>query len=206
MRRTFVVFSAALALLVAHARGADAAAAVLTKKENCTNAYAVLGWSTFTTEEQHKLPWSKIGWILGRRTWLTQVETIEPGVVRQLAFFDYRVKGNPKAHAYVAQCGHGGTCNEVADVFSRIYHGIGVAQVECGALPGILVEPSRPEIPIASAEEIATADADALEEMSEDEDDDDEDEDEDADEDEDDDDDEKPKKKSKKSDDEDDDD
>ncbi|MSP25994.1 MAG: hypothetical protein EXR75_12705 [Myxococcales bacterium] len=175
VKRLSVVLVLALGVALLPARALAANEAVLTSKVSCTNAHAVLGWSIFSTEEQHKVVWSKIGWILARRTWLTQVENVEPGVTRQLAFTQHRVKGNPKAHAYVAQCGFGGTCNEIAAIFTHGYKGVGVAHVDCGRLPSILIEPVRPEIPIATAAELAAADADALEELSDDDDDDDDD-------------------------------
>lgn len=110
-------------------------------------------------ELSKKLPWLKMGWILGRRRRLTQVDAIQPGDAKQVSFRQYKVKGQEGANAYVAHCGFGGTCNSIAKTFHFLYEGIGVPQVECGPLPAILEAPFVPEIPIPSAEEIAIRDA-----------------------------------------------
>jgi hypothetical protein len=125
--------------------------------ETCKNAYAVLGWSKFQTKEQHETAWRKVGWILGRRKFLKQVDTPEAGVVHQVSFRQYDVKGVKGGHGYVAHCGHGGTCNIVADALFRLYKGIGTPRVYCGKLPSVLINPTKPEIPIPTDEELAEA-------------------------------------------------
>jgi hypothetical protein len=160
----------AIPVLVLSAREAVARPQVKTTNPSCKSAFAILGWSMFDKraaeakekeekdywEEKKKQPWKKIGWILGRRKYLKQVE---PGVVYTVSFKQYKVKGQDGASAYVAHCGFGGTCNEIASVFYRGYKGIGVPKVECAALPSVLVDGVKPEIPIPTDEELAAADA-----------------------------------------------
>jgi hypothetical protein len=113
-------------------------------------------------EASKKLPWNKVGWILGRRRSLEAVGSVTPGNTHHVSFNQYRVRGQDGAYAYVANCGHGETCNRIAKTFLFLYEGIGVPQVECGALPEILESPFSPEIPIPTAEEIAKRDAEWL--------------------------------------------
>jgi hypothetical protein len=49
--------------------------------------------------------------------------------------------------AYVAHCGHGGTCNDIATRYFRWYKRNGIPAVFCGPLPGILEHPTTPSIP-----------------------------------------------------------
>jgi len=106
-----------------------------------------------------KLPWIKVGWVLGRRRQLQQVESVSPGDRNHVNFRQYRVKGQDGAYAYVANCGTGTTCNTIAKSFYFMYRGVGVPQVECAALPDVLEAPMAPEIPIPTPEEIAQRDA-----------------------------------------------
>jgi hypothetical protein len=106
-----------------------------------------------------KLPWIKVGWVLGRRRHLQQVEAVSPGDAKQVNFRQYRVKGQEGAYAYVANCGTGTTCNAIAKSFYFTYRGVGVPQVECATLPEVLESPMTPEIPIPTPEEIAQRDA-----------------------------------------------
>ena len=140
------------------------------KKESAKNRREKARWaqeeSDWEEAEKHwdaskKMPWVKIGWVLGRRTYLKQVDSPQEGVAQQVSFRQYHVKGYDGASAYVASCGAGLTCNEVAGAFHHIYKGIGAPQVVCGPLPEMLVEPAKPEIPIPTAEELAAADDDA---------------------------------------------
>ncbi len=164
-----------------------AAVQVKTAEAGCKNAYAILGWSMFDKqaaaaktkeekeywEDKKKQPWIKVGWILGRRKYLKHVETPEEGVAQQVSFRQYHVKDKDGASGYVAQCGAGLTCNEVALVFHRIYQGIGTPQVQCGPLPAALIDPFKPEIPIPSDEELAKTDYDSSDSGDDDDDDDD---------------------------------
>lgn len=126
-------------------------------------------------EASKKYPWAKVGWILGRRRQLEQVASIQRGQATHVNFMQYRVKGQEGAYAYVANCGTGATCNSIAKTFLYLYPGVGVPQVECGALPGVLENPFAPEIPIPSAEEIAKRDAEWVASHAPDDDDDDDD-------------------------------
>ncbi len=167
MKRTWLGLLCLVALLWAPAQ--SEAGDVQKTKDACKNAHAILGWSTFTEKEQHEKPWTKVGWILGRRkAYLKRVDEYEPGVAQQASFNQYKVKGHKNAHAYVAHCGYGGTCNMIASVLYNIYKGIGTPRVYCGPLPKILIEPSKPEIRIPTDEEIREADEEAMEEEEDD--------------------------------------
>ena len=167
-----------LAVLLLVPRGSDFEAAEFQKAPDaCSNAHAILGWSDFKQgpeesaedfEKRVKAPWVKVGWVVGRLNWgraedkqqLKMVDEAESGVYGQAAFKEYKVEGHDNGKAYVAHCGHGGTCNMIAARVFRIYKGIGKPIVYCGkeALPKMLHSPSRPEITIPDDEELAEAD------------------------------------------------
>ena len=159
--------------------------------DHCKNAHAILGWSDFKKikgkhgkdkdgnwidetdeefQERIQKPWVKVGWIVGRLNWgraagneqLKMVDSYEAGVYGQAEFKEYRVKGHDNAKAYVAHCGHGGTCNMIAERFYNLYKGIGVPQVICGenAMPPVAVNPAKPTIPLPTEEELAEAEDD----------------------------------------------
>ena len=149
--------------------------------DSCRHAHAILGWSDFKKgpdesdedfEERKKRPWFKVGWVVGRLNWgrsegneqLRMVSKYEAGKVGQVEFKEYKVKGHDNGKAYVAHCGHGGTCNMVAARLFRIYKGIGKPTVYCGetAIPRMLESPSAPEIPLPTEEELNEADDDDL--------------------------------------------
>src|SRR5690606_20152025 len=71
-----------------------------------------------------------------------------PGEVGSVTFKEYKVKGHENGKAYVAHCGHGGTCNMLAARLYHLYKGIGKPRVYCGkdALPKVVHEPSDPEL------------------------------------------------------------
>ncbi|MEM9696833.1 MAG: hypothetical protein AAGA56_30130 [Myxococcota bacterium] len=164
-----------------------AAAEIKKAPDNCKNAHAILGWSDFKKikgkhgkdekgnwvdetdeefQERTQKPWVKVGWIVGRLNWgrskgnelLQMVDRYQEGKVQQAEFKEYKVKGNDNAKAYVAHCGHGGTCNMIAARFLNLYKGIGVPRVYCVArnnLPKVLASASKPTIPLPSDEELA---------------------------------------------------
>ena len=138
-----------------------------------------MGWSDFRKiaeeteddfERRRTMPWTKVGWVVGRLNWgraagkemLKVVDSYEPGIVSQAEFKEYSVKGHDNGKAYVAHCGHGGTCNMLAARVANIYKGIGKPTVYCGdhALPKMLVSPVKPTISYPSEEDLNETDAD----------------------------------------------
>jgi hypothetical protein len=147
--------------------------------DSCRNAHAILGWSDFKkgpdeTDEQFgertRQPWVKVGWVVGRLNWgrsegneqIKMVDSYEPGVVGQASFKEYRVDGHDNGKAYVAHCGHGGTCNLIAARVHRLYKGIGKPIVYCGenALPRVLINGAKASIPMPTEEELNETDDD----------------------------------------------
>jgi hypothetical protein len=163
--------------------------------EGCSNAHAVLGWSQFKQgkeesddafERRKKRPWYKLGLVVGRLNWanicdkekaplLEVVSSHEPGKIQQASFKQYSVKGHDGAYAYVAHCGHGGTCNMVASRLHALYKGIGKPRVYCGenAIPNMLESPTSPTLELPSCEDLSEGDDDDLDFGDDDDDDDD---------------------------------
>ncbi|MFP6685755.1 MAG: hypothetical protein VB934_13625, partial [Polyangiaceae bacterium] len=102
-------------------------------------------------------PWDKVGWILGRRTYLKRVDAPMAAISQQASFWQYRVVEREHSYAYVANCGAGSTCNEIASAFFKHYHGVGTPRVYCGALPPQITGPVRATIRIPTKEEMAAA-------------------------------------------------
>jgi len=102
-------------------------------------------------------PWDKVGWILGRRKYLKQVEAPTAAISQQASFWQYRVAEREHSYAYVANCGAGSTCNEIASAFFKHNQGVGTPRVYCGALPPQITSPVRPTIRIPTDEEMAAA-------------------------------------------------
>jgi hypothetical protein len=186
-----------LLMLVAFLATADtplSAAEFKTAPDSCKNAHAILGWSDFkkipeeTDEEfadREARPWYTVGWVVGRLNWgrgegkelIKMVDSYEPGVVGQVEFKEYSVKGHDGAKGYVAHCGHGGTCNMVAARVHRLYKGMGKPRVYCGPMPSVLTGGRKPSIPIPSEEELNETDGDGDDDFDFDDDDDDDDDD-----------------------------
>ncbi len=163
--------------------------------DGCSNAHAVLGWSQFKQGKEEsddafarrkKRPWYKMGLVVGRLNWasicdkdqapqLDVVSSYEPGKIQQASFKQYSVKGQDGAYAYVAHCGHGGTCNMIAARLHSLYKGIGKPRVYCGenALPNMLESPTAPTLELPTCEDLSENDDDDLEFGDDDDDDDD---------------------------------
>lgn len=174
MKRAGWLLSVLVSLLVVPDQGRVEAAEIEKAPDGCIHAHAILGWSDFKKgpdesdgdfEERKKRPWVKMGWIVGRLNWgrekgkerLRMDGEYEPGVIQSASFRQYRVEGHDNALAYVVSCGYGGTCNMLAARLHDNYKGIGVPRVYCGrdALPKMLSNPTTPNIPIPTDEELA---------------------------------------------------
>jgi hypothetical protein len=195
MKKLLVPLIVLFSMVIAPKRAALEAAEFQKAPDACKNAHAILGWSDFNPgpdetddefAERKKQPWVKVGWVVGRLNWgrtpgnflLEMVSKYEPGKYGQAEFKEYAVKGHDNGKAYVAHCGHGGTCNMIASRVHNLYKGIGRPTVYCGetALPKMLTAGSAPEIPLPTEEELNEADDDDDFDFDDDDDDDDDDE------------------------------
>jgi hypothetical protein len=177
MKKLLVPLFVLLSLVIAPRSASLEAAEFKKAPDSCKNAHAILGWSDFRQgkeesadefEERKNMPWKKVGWVVGRLNWHRQpgnlliemVNSYEEGKIGSVEFKEYKVKGHDNGRAYVAHCGHGGTCNMVAARLVRIYKGIGKPTVYCGkeALPKMLNAGATPNIPLPTEEELNEAD------------------------------------------------
>ncbi len=173
-----VVWLTALVCALVTSSVVDAAPAIEKAPDNCSHAMAIFGWSDFKKgkdekdeefEARVKRPWKKMGWVVGRLNWgrkpgheaVVMADEYEPGSYNSVAFKEYHVGDNDNAKAYVAHCGYGGTCNQLAQRLFRIYKGIGVPKVYCTReVPKMLHDSVRPDIPLPTDEELAETDDD----------------------------------------------
>jgi hypothetical protein len=112
--------------------------------DNCRNAHAVL---VASRSGEHALIWreirrtidtkNKFGWQL--------VDEHEPGVMYRFSLRQYDTKYVAGGSAYVAHCGHGGTCNALADAFFADHPNWNTVEVYCGEVPEWLTNPQRPQ-------------------------------------------------------------
>jgi hypothetical protein len=121
--------------------------------DGCKNAHAILGWSNFEGEKHMEI-WRIAGFVMYSRPHWKVVDDHEPGVSQQASFRQYGVKGRDDATAYVANCGHGATCNAIAAAFFKAYRRVGKPRVYCGALPGLLEGEKRVKVYRPSDDEL----------------------------------------------------
>lgn len=109
--------------------------------ETCSNAHLVL---VASKSGQHDYIWGEIGKVVrsGNGKWVV-VDDYEPGVVQRVSFRQYDVAGQEGASAYVAHCGHGGTCNSLAHAFFAKHSNWYSPEVFCGAVPSVLENPQK---------------------------------------------------------------
>jgi hypothetical protein len=178
MKRSVALCLCSLVLVAPPAASPVDAADPQRAPDGCRSAHAILGWSSFAQgkdesdadfETRKNMPWTKMSWVVGRLNWQSicrdakpQLEVVgqhEPGKIQQASFQQYSVKGKEGALAYVAHCGHGGTCNMLAERFHRLYKGIGSPLVICGdnAVPPVLESPSAPSLKTPTCEELNEA-------------------------------------------------
>ena len=113
--------------------------------EACRNAHAVL---VASSSGQHELVWRAVGEVVREGNGRFQVvDEHELGVSMKLSFRQYDVANRSGATAYVAHCGHGGTCNELAKAFFAKHDDWYSPEVFCGALPETLQNPSSVSLP-----------------------------------------------------------
>jgi hypothetical protein len=111
--------------------------------EGCRNAHAVL---VASSTGQHDVVWRAVGEVVkeGHGRWQV-VDDYEPGVAMRVSFRQYDV--GEGASAYVAHCGHGGTCNELAKAFFAKHDDWYSPEVFCGSVPDRLSNPRSVTLP-----------------------------------------------------------
>lgn len=109
----------------------------------CRNAHAVL---VASRSGKHNYIWREINKVArsNRDKWQV-VSEYEPGVVKRLSLRQYEVRGKAGASAYVVHCGHGGTCNTLAQAFFKEHPDWYSPEVFCGPVPSLLQSPSQPQ-------------------------------------------------------------
>ena len=123
------------------AAGATAANQVKEAADNCMNAHAVL---MVSRPGNDALIWQLIGNVVKWNQWdYRVVPDYEPMIAQKVSFRQYDVRFTPGgATAYVAHCGHGGTCNKLAQAILKNYPDSGSPWVFCGEVPYLLENPS----------------------------------------------------------------
>ncbi|MCC6523424.1 MAG: hypothetical protein IT373_12270 [Polyangiaceae bacterium] len=108
--------------------------------DNCMNAHAVL---LVSRSGNHALLWQLIGNVVKSNSYEFRVQSdYEPMVSQKVSFRQYDVELTNGATAYVAHCGHGGTCNKLAQAILKNYPDAGSPWVFCGQVPYLLQNPS----------------------------------------------------------------
>ncbi len=119
--------------------GGGAANTVNKTNDICWNAHAILAASTSGNEAA---VWEAIGGVAKARPFKWKiVENYEQGVAQKISFRQYDTRFQEGGTAFVAHCGHGGTCNEFAEEVLKSYPSIGSPGVYCGEIPHILANP-----------------------------------------------------------------
>lgn len=139
---------AALLPVVAVAGTALAGGVVQETNPACLEAHAILAGSASGEATRY---WSAIGDVMHKNPRFHVVGEAERGVVDRVAFKQWRPrypqKGGPEA-LYVAHCGHGGTCNDVAKAIAEGIPGATPAPIVfCGDLSNVLVEGQSVSLP-----------------------------------------------------------
>ena len=130
-----------VALAVAVTAVADGGAANTVHKtaDNCMHAHAILAASL---DSDHARIWEAIERTAKNPPHEYQVVgEYEPMVAMKVSFRQYDLRFHSGAAAYVAHCGHGGTCNKLAEAFLQNYPESGSPGVYCGEVPHILDNP-----------------------------------------------------------------
>jgi hypothetical protein len=136
------VLTAATLLTIASSGSADFK--VTEAPETCSNAHALL---VASESGKHRFVWREIGRVAtsSRDNWEV-VDDYQPGVMRKISFRQYQVNGNANKTAYVVHCGHGGTCNKLAQAFFKVHSDWYSPTVFCGEVPSMLHSPSQPDL------------------------------------------------------------
>ncbi len=139
---TFLLPIAAVAL------AGTALAAVTETNPACSEAHAILAG---TSNGDSARVWQGIGTVVRKNPRWKVVGEAERDVVERVAFKEWRprwpTKGGPDT-LYVAHCGHGGTCNDVAKAVAEAYPQMAAQPVVfCGDTSNVLAEPKSVTLP-----------------------------------------------------------
>lgn len=133
---TLVMLAVATLALVAQAQFR-----VKEAPDSCMNAHAII---VASSSGKHDYIWGEIAKVAKRRPHQWQiVEDHEPGVSQRVSFRQYDLKHREGGVAYVAHCGHGGTCNALVKAFFEEHGDWYSPEVFCGAVPEALQNPQR---------------------------------------------------------------
>jgi hypothetical protein len=128
-----------LALATTMVVDGGAANTVHKTSEICMNAHAILAASM---DSDHSRFWEAIGRTAKSPPYeYLVVSDYEPGIAKKVSFRQYDLRFHQGGTAYVAHCGHGGTCNKLAEAFLQNYPEAGSPGVYCGEVPHILDNP-----------------------------------------------------------------
>jgi len=101
--------------------------------ETCNNAHAVI---VASRSGRHDYIWGEIGKVVKRKPYRFKVSgQYEPGVWGSVSFEQYDLEYVEGGTAYVAHCGHGGTCNQLIQDFFAEHDDWYSPEVFCGAVP-----------------------------------------------------------------------
>ncbi|MBI4953892.1 MAG: hypothetical protein HY908_17845 [Myxococcales bacterium] len=145
MKKVWLVLGSlgAMAAAMGVVQSTDAAGKVTPAVDNCMNAHAVLAASK---GGDSAVIWQAIDGVMRVRPHWAKVSDYEPMVAQKISFRQYSVKWGEGITAYVAHCGHGGTCNQLAEAVLKAYPDIGSPVVYCGQVPYFLDNPSSASI------------------------------------------------------------
>jgi hypothetical protein len=116
-----------------------AAGKVTRTADKCVNAHAILMASN---TGNHARFWEAIYSVTKTRPYWEILSDYQPGVSQKMSFRQYDAKFAQGVTAYVAHCGHGATCNELAEQLLKQYPEIQNPVVYCGEVPHILDNPT----------------------------------------------------------------
>lgn len=124
----------------------QAANSVQKTADTCMNAHAILAASASGNND---VIWDAIGRAVKAQPYKWKVVAdYEPMIAQKVSFRQYETRFVEGGSAFVAHCGHGGTCNELADWILKNYPDLGSPAVYCGDVPHILDNPtSAPSLP-----------------------------------------------------------
>lgn len=143
MKRSIHTVSVLCASLLALAASAYAAEGVKEANPTCRTATAILLTGDGSDEEARV---QKIRDVLRKSSEWKQVDAVPENRVGDVAIVRFDIKNTYKGGptvAYTVQCGHGGTCNDVANAFRTENPTISPAPVvQCGDVSVVLSNPS----------------------------------------------------------------
>jgi len=126
--------------LVAATESTQAANQVKKTGDTCRNAHAIL---TASEASRSAVIWEAISRVVKARPFRWKaVPDYEPGVSQKVSFRQYETRFHEGGIAYVAHCGAGQTCNDLAAELLQSYPEMGSPGVFCGAVPHILDNPT----------------------------------------------------------------